>query len=324
LRVAVLGLGSAGSRHCRNLVELGAEPIAWDPDDSREVPDGTRRVSSAAEAFELAEAAIIASPSSHHAEQAIDAIDAGLPTLVEKPLATTAPDADRVATQAKERAVACGVAMNLRYLPALAALKGLVEVGELGTIMRARLWFGYDLRRWRTSQDYRDSYSAKAELGGGIVLDAIHELDYLCWLLGPAASVAATTGRVSSLEIDVEDSASAVIELASGAIATVDLDFVSPVYQRGCVLTGTEGIAEWSFTDETINVMATNGGRRIDAAGDVAATYRAEIEDFLRAVGNRSEPSVSAAEGAAAVRLADAIKASAAEGRRIELGPPRG
>jgi predicted dehydrogenase len=309
LRVAVLGLGSAGSRHCRNLVELGAEPIAWDPDDSREVPDGTRRVSSAAEAFELAEAAIIASPSSHHAEQAIDAIDAGLPTLVEKPLATTAPDADRVATQAKERAVACGVAMNLRYF---------------GTIMRARLWFGYDLRRWRTSQDYRDSYSAKAELGGGIVLDAIHELDYLCWLLGPAASVAATTGRVSSLEIDVEDSASAVIELASGAIATVDLDFVSPVYQRGCVLTGTEGIAEWSFTDETINVMATNGGRRIDAAGDVAATYRAEIEDFLRAVGNRSEPSVSAAEGAAAVRLADAIKASAAEGRRIELGPPRG
>jgi predicted dehydrogenase len=320
VRVAVLGLGSAGSRHCRHLVEAGAQPVAWDPDQARATPPGVSRAESAAAALELGDAAIIASPNVNHAEQAIAAIDARLPTLVEKPLATTAADADRVAAKAEERGVACGVAMNLRYLPAIAELRRLVESGELGTIMRGSFWFGYDLRRWRPEVDYRTAYSARAELGGGIVLDAIHELDYMAWLLGPARAVSAVTARVSDLEIDVEDTAVAAIELASGAVAALDLDFVAPAYRRGCVLTGTDAVATWDFNDEAILVTAGDGAqRRIDAAGAVAGTYAAEVEDFLRSIREGTPPNVGAREGAAAVGLADAIKRSSAEGRRIEL-----
>jgi predicted dehydrogenase len=209
--------------------------------------------------------------------------------------------------------------MNLRFLPALVELERLVRGGSLGEIIRARAWFGYDLRKWRPDHDYRLSYSARAELGGGIVLDAIHEIDYLGWLLGPATAVTAITGHVSDLEIDVEDSASAAIELASGAIASLDLDFVSPVYRRGCVITGSEAVAEWDFNEEAIEVTGADGRTRIPAAGGVADTYGAEIAAFLEAVRGDAPPAVSVEEGAASVRLAEAIKRSSAEARRIEL-----
>ncbi len=315
MRVAVLGLGSAGTRHARHLAEQGAEPVGWDPDEGRETPVGAIRADSIEEAFDGAEAAVIASPNTSHAEQALAAIERGLPTLIEKPLATTVADADQVAAASGT----CSVAMNLRFLPALAELKRLVRSGALGEIIRARAWFGYDLRKWRPENDYRGSYSARADLGGGIVLDAIHELDYLAWLLGPAASVSAITGRVSDLEIDVEDSASAAIEFESGAIASLDLDFVSPVYRRGCVITGTEAVATWDFNEEAIELSGGDHSERIDATGNVAATYAAEIVDFLDVVRGVKPPAVSAEEGAAAVRLAEAIKRSSAEGRRINL-----
>lgn len=319
MRVAVLGLGSAGTRHARHLADLGAEPVAWDPDEARTAPEEVARAGSLDAALDGADAVVVASPNSNHAEQALAALERGIPVLVEKPLATNGTDADRVAAVAAKRGVTCGVAMNLRFLPGLVALERLVRSGELGTVIRARVWFGYDLRKWRPDDDYRQSYSARADLGGGIVFDAIHELDYLCWLLGPAASVAGITGRVSTMEIDVEDSASAAIEMASGAIASLDLDFVSPVYRRGCVVTGTEAVAEWDFSAQAVDVSGYNSHSRIEAAGDPATTYAAEIDDFLGAVRAGTKPSVGAAEGAAAVRLAEAIKLSASERRRVEL-----
>jgi predicted dehydrogenase len=209
--------------------------------------------------------------------------------------------------------------MNLRFLPALAALRSVVADGELGRVMRALVWFGYDLSRWRPETDYRASYSASAKLGGGIVLDAIHELDYLSWLLGPATSVVASTATVSDLEIDVEDTAVAAIELASGAIATVDLDFVSPVYRRGCVLTGTEAVASWDWHSRAIEIAGAAGDRRIGTDGSVEDTYAAEIADFLATARGERGSSVPAAEGSAAVRLAEAIKRSAATGARVSL-----
>lgn len=318
MRIAVLGLGSAGRRHAANLRELGAEVVGWDPGVS-DPPDGIDRAVGPEQALAAADAAVIASPSSLHAEQAGLAIAAGVPVLVEKPLATTTEAAERVAARASERGVACGVAMNLRFHPAIRRLKGIIEEGQIGKVVRANAWFGYDLRRWRPQSDYRDSYSARADLGGGIVLDAIHELDYLLWLLGPATAVTAATARVSDLEIDVEDTAVAVIKLVSGALATVDVNFVEPAYRRGCVLTGTEASAEWDWNAGSIAVIGAGERREIDVSADVAATYRAEAEDFLGFARGDRQPAVPAEEGLEAVRLADAIKRAAGTGSRVEL-----
>jgi predicted dehydrogenase len=318
VRVAVLGLGSAGARHARLLLELGHEIIGFDPQTSP--PEGIEAADSAETAIEHADAVVVASPSSHHAEQVVAALERHKPTLVEKPLATTGDDGERVVRAAEQSDVPCGVAMNLRFHPAILELKRLVETGELGTVHLARASFGYDLRRWHPAADYRRSYSARAELGGGIVLDAIHELDYLLWLLGPVSSVSAHMAHVSDLEVDVEDLAVATLTFESGALGSVDLNFFEPVYRRGCVLAGAKAVARWDWSQGTVAVSGEGASERVfEVRCDLADTYRAELADFVRAVEDGTQPRTPASEGLAGVRLAQALKESALAGRRIDL-----
>ena len=136
--------------------------------------------------------------------------------------------------------------MNLRFHRGILGLRDLLP--ELGAVRFVRSSFGYDLRLWRPGTDYRESYSARAALGGGILLDAIHELDYLLWLLGPVASVSAELDRVSDLEIDVEDTALLSLRFESGVLGAVDLNFVEPAYRRQCVIVGSEAVASWDWT----------------------------------------------------------------------------
>jgi len=303
VKVAVLGLGSAGRRHAENARALGHEVVGFDPAD-------TGAAASMEEAIAVSDAAVVASPSALHAEQAVAALSAGKPTLVEKPLAATVDDAERVARVAREGGVVCGVAMNLRFHRGILGLRDLLA--ELGELRFARSSFGYDLRLWRPGTDYRSSYSAQAALGGGILLDAIHELDYLLWLLGPVESVAAELDRVSELEIDVEDTALLSLRFASGALGAVDLNLVEPSYRRECLLVGSNAVAHWDWNGGEITVRRGDEERKIDVSCDVQETYRAVLEDFLAA----GEPRTSAAEGVDALRVVGAARRAAASGIR--------
>jgi predicted dehydrogenase len=319
VKVAVLGLGSAGRRHVRCLAELGHTVVGFDP-GKVDAPDGMTRVGSPEEAIAAAEAVVVASPSSHHAEHATAALRAGKHVLAEKPLAVDVAAAERVVAAAEHAGVVCGVAMNLRFHPGVLELKRLLDEGALGDIRLARASFGYDLRLWRPGTDYRQGYSARAELGGGIVLDAIHELDYLLWLLGPVESVSGEIGRLSDLEIDVEDVAVALLRFKGRALASVDLNFFEPAYRRGCLLVGAEAVAQWDWQRATVTVSREDEPDRLaDAACDLTETYRAELLDFLDAVEREADPRTSFREGLEAVRVAAAIKRSAAEGARVAL-----
>ena len=298
---------------------LGHEVVGFDPAvaDAGDFP----MAASIDEALACVDAAVVASPSSLHAEQAETALRAGRHTFVEKPLATTAKAAAAVAELASASGLVCGVAMNLRFHPGLLRLRELIRSAALGEVRLARASFGYDLRLWRPGTDHRDTYSARAELGGGIVLDAIHELDYLLWLLGPVASVTAETAESPDVGMDVEDLALAVLRFQSGALGAVDLNFFEPAYRRGCVIAGSEAVATWDWEQATVTIRrATGADERFTASHDLADGYREELADFIAAAQRGKAPRTTASEGAAAAELADALKLSAARGRRIELG----
>jgi predicted dehydrogenase len=319
MKVAVLGLGSAGRRHAGVLLELGHRVIAFDPYASSP-PAGVSMMSSPEEAIASGDAVIVASPNAFHAEQACMALEEGRPVLIEKPLATTPTEGQKVRDLADRAGVVCGVAMNLRFHPAIRELKRLVDDGTLGRPRFVAASFGYDLRLWRPAIDYRRTYSARAELGGGIVLDAIHELDYLLWLLGPVKTVSAQVDRLSDLEIDVEDIAVATLRFASGALGTVDVNFLEPAYRRSCLLVGSGAVGRWNWTDGTI-VVSREGyeDRVVEVGSDVGETYRAELIDFLEAVEHGERAMTGADEGLAALRLAVAVKRSASEARTVRL-----
>jgi predicted dehydrogenase len=319
MRVAVLGLGSIGRRHAGNLLSLGHEVVGFDPCPAAGA-ESWSRAESAEAALAQATAAVVATPSSRHGDDAAAALDHGRHVLIEKPMTVDPEQASRLAARAQAMDITCGVAMNLRFHPAIGTLQTLLADGTLGPIRYAQVSAGSDLRTWRTGSDYRTSYSAQAQLGGGVVRDTIHELDYVTWLLGSAVTVVGEVARVSDLEIDVEDVGTALLRLASGAVVSVDLTYVDRVYRRGCLLVGAEATARWDWTQGTIEISRPEAEPQVlDVRADVADTYVRLMEDFIAACERGGVPRTSAQEGSAMVHLADAILRSAATGSRITL-----
>jgi predicted dehydrogenase len=298
---------------------MGHTVVGFDPRPPGK-PEPWPRAGSLAEAIDEAHAVVVATPNSLHAEPALAALERDRHVLVEKPLAVEPADAAEIVNVARARNLVCGVAMNLRFHPAIETIRGLLGAGRLGSIRFAQVSCGSDLQTWRAGTDYRAAYSAQAALGGGIVRDAVHELDYLTWLLGPAASITAEAGHISELEIDVEDVAAAVLRMTSGSIAAVDLTYVDPAYRRGCLLVGALATARWEWSRGTIEIRSDSAEpERVDVRADVGDTYVRMMKDFLAAVDTGGSPRTTAREGCEMVRLADAFLRSAREGRRILL-----
>lgn len=323
MRIAVIGLGSIGRRHAAIALALGHELTVYDPDPAVAPPAGALAAADVSECLQAADAAIVASPSSVHVAHARAAIEFGVPVLVEKPLALHAAHAAELDCLARSRGVMLSVAMNLREHPSVQALSALVAEGAVGSVLRASAWCGSWLPGWRAGSDYRASYSARSELGGGVLLDvAVHEIDYLLRMLGPVRSVSALARRVSELETDVEDVALIAMELASDAVAELTVDYLDRSYTRGCRIVGSQGTLHWNWEDQLLTQHDSSGAaHRHVVPSDVAPTYRRQLERFLRAVREDAPAPVPAASAQQALAVIDAARISSRDGRRVALAP---
>jgi predicted dehydrogenase len=305
--VLVLGAGSIGCRHARNLAAAGASVALADPaaTATSDDPDGVRRIEWADADPQGFAGVVVASPTVHHLAQATAAATAGANVLVEKPLATDVAGAQALLV-ANQRV---RVGFNLRFHPPVRRLVDAVHGGRVGRVLAARLWFGYHLPSWRPGTDYRQSYSAQAELGGGILLDAIHELDLAVWLLGPDLTVdGARLARVGDLDLDVEDTVRAQLRTADGAPVEIALDYLSRDYRRGIEVIGTDATAR---LDWARGVFEIDDGERVTTApGDdpVDASYEAEAETFLGWLDGADDLPVDVETALVSLRLADEIR----------------
>lgn len=319
----MIGQGSIGRRHSAILAELGHRAVGYDPERGGDTLAGVEVADGFEEALDGADAVVIASPSSEHAAQARRAIEQGIPTLVEKPLAADAARAAELERLAHDRGVLLAVGMNLRHHPAVLALRGLLAEGALGRVLRAAAWCGSWLPGWRPGTDYRTAYSASRELGGGVLLDvAVHELDYLLWLLGPATEVTAIARHVSYLEFDAEDVGLIALTLRGGAVVQLAVDYFDRSYHRGCRIVGERATAHWSWEAERLRLLGPEASIDDAVSSDVAPTYRRQMERFLAAVGGASDSVAAARDARHVLAVIDAARASACHGRRVAIPPP--
>jgi predicted dehydrogenase len=261
------------------------------------------------------DAAFICTPPVLHVPQALRAVRSGAHVFIEKPLSHVLEGVDELAREARSRSRIVQVGYNLRFHPGLSQLKKLVEDGALGRILWAYVEAGQYLPDWRPGQDYRQSYTARSNLGGGILLDGSHELDYMTWLLGKPAEVLCMASKVSALEVDVEDCADVVVRFASGAQAQVHLDFVQRGYARTCKLVGERGTALWDFTTREVRVFSadTNQWDTFPYSFAPNEMYISEVEHFFHCVASGETPRVDLAQAADTLKLVLAAKSAAAE-----------
>lgn len=328
MRFAVIGAGSIGQRHCRNLLALGQQVVAWDPDRERRREIAAIAGASAAESLRHAldaacDAALICAPPAEHVALARQALDAGLHLFVEKPIARSSREVPPLIEEATRRGKLIAVGMNLRFLPSLGRVAALLDAKRVGRVLSVQAEFGAYLPDWRPGRDYRDNYAVSAAAGGGILLDAIHEPDYLGWLFGEATEVCAVAEHVSDLAGDTEDLALLTVRYASGLLAHVHLDYLQRAYRRELRVIGDAGVLVWDYPRHTVTVHDADGEPHAEdfrsVEGDGNLMYVEAMRQFIACVEGRERPAVEARQALAALRLVEAAKRSSRERRWVTL-----
>jgi predicted dehydrogenase len=323
--ILVIGCGSIGLRHLRNLRALGIERmLAYDPVVERRCQAEREAGAQPFESLELAlaarpDAALICTPPHLHLSGALAALDAGAHLFLEKPIAHSLDGLDSFLDSASRQARVVLVGYNWRFHAAIRAVKELLDSGAIGRLLSIRAEVGQYLPDWRPSEDYRLGYNARADLGGGIIMDASHEIDYVCWLGGDAVSVYAEADKLSPLEIQAEDTAALLLRLKGNVIAEIHLDCTQRGYARNGKLIGTEGTLTWDYRE---------GLRHVKADGTVVSTalptepndmYVEEIRHFLACIRGQARPLVTGEQARRVLEIALAARKSAATGQRIRL-----
>lgn len=294
--ILIVGFGSIGKRHYRNLLGLGYRKIGvYDSID--EAFDGMKGVE---RVFELDvdtarpfRIAFICTPNHLHVTHAKLCAEAGCHLFVEKPLSHTMQGVKELERLCKRRKLLTMVGCNMRYHPCLRFIKKALEAKKLGFIYSIRHEFGFYLPSWRPTQDIRENYAAHRRLGGGIMLDDIHEFDLLHWLndFSPITKACFIYDKVSRLEIDTEDMCIATFQFANSVMGLVACDYLQQRYRRSCVVIGEKGNLRWSMNDNIVWLDTSASQKKLfqKTDFDINTMYVDEVRDFFRCLDANKE-----------------------------------
>jgi predicted dehydrogenase len=328
MKFLVIGCGSIGERHIGNLLSLSSgEVLAYDTDSERlSVVNGKYKVTTFTDLAQAlnqkVDAFIICVPPSLHLTYALEGLKHNAHLFIEKPISHTINGVAKLNQQAKAKNLIVYVGYNLRFHPGLQMVKQLLDQGKIGKLLSVSAEVGQYLPDWRPQQDYRRSYTARKELGGGIILDGSHELDYVRWLIGAEVKeVACFADKVSQLEVNTEDNADILLKFSNNITANVHLDFIQRGYSRSCKLIGEEGTITWSYPEKKVKLYtaATKKWQETDIQFEPNEMYIAEMKHFIRCVKGEEKPAVDGATGQRVLEIALATKKSAAASRVIKL-----
>ncbi len=348
LRVGIVGCGNIADNHFQSLTALPDVEVVGVADvdgararsfaEARGIPAA---VMSVAGLLELGvQAVTVCTPHPTHEEVVITAARARVHVLCEKPLAVDVAAAQRMVAAAEQHHVILGTVFQRRYWPAAQNIRTAIDDGLLGTPMlghcQVLLHRGVDYYR---SAGWRGTWAAD---GGGVLMtQAIHYIDLLQWFMGEPVEVSAKAGAfVLGDEIEVEDTAAALITFASGAIATLSATVAAtPNLGARISITGSRGgtvsLAEYPEGSEAVNdvwtlppkpratsVFASGLAADLPVAGVNAALlplHRQQLADFVDAVRTGRPPAVTGRQAMNSLLIVQAVYESARTGRPVRL-----
>ena len=343
MKALFIGLGSIGQRHVRNLrallgsqVEIMAFRVRGLPHvitEQLEIEQGSK----VEEKFhikvygDLEEAldtrpdiAFICNPNSLHIPVALSAARAGCHLFIEKPLSHNCEGIEDLIRIVEMKKRVAWVGYQMRFHPCLQRLQSLIQQQAVGRLMAVRIELGEFMPGWHGYEDYRETYAAKKEFGGGVILAQSHELDYAYWLFGFPRRVFSIGGHLSRLEVDVEDVASILMECEfEGRVVPVhiQLDLIQRPPSRTCQVIGDEGKILVDLRTPCIQVFNGRGElceSKVFDGFQRNQLFLEELQHFLGCIRGNENPLVTLHDGLASLRMALAAKASLASGKVLE------
>ena len=324
--IGIVGLGSIGCRHLRLARELRSDLniVAVRSRKGKKIEE-EKLVDSVVYSLEDAiscgiEAAIIATPAVYHVQQAIELMEKGIHVLIEKPLSHSLDNVNKLLRIAKISKLVGLVGYCLRYDPGALKFNKMLNNQKIGQILNAQVECGSYLPDWRKGMDYRNSVSAKAESGGGVLSELSHELDYIRWFFGDMKSVYANIQNSGTLDINVEDSTDMIFESELGFSVSVHLDFNSRNTRRKCIARCANGDLIWDAIANKVIWLPANGSAELETyKSDRDYIYKEQLKHFFDCIENKKLPSVSIYDGVAVLHMIDSIKESHKIGEKVAL-----
>lgn len=259
-KALIVGFGSIGHRHWRNLTRLGVKDvhIVRRSSSNPNFPTPEQATVSQTldtELLENIDFAIVCTPSTMHVDAALQLLDAGVPCLIEKPLHNRIDESVerllRVA-ESTEAGGASAMAYCMRFNPAYATAFRLLNEGSIGKVLYGKTWFESYMPSWHPWEDYRHTYAAKDSLGGGALRTLDHEIDFLNWTLGETVSSIGARFNRGALSIQSDEVAHLISNHASGASSQVTLSFCRRDHSRGFEFIGADGTITFSHQTQRL------------------------------------------------------------------------
>ena len=333
-KILIVGLGSIGKRHIEIIRDLFPEITIGLLRHSKCNEDEIKSYgikfcfSTIEEALAYQpDAAILANPASFHIDVAIPFADAGVHLLIEKPISNNIDGVRKLISLCSKNGLILMTAYNLRFSPSLNQFRDLLHQGKIGIPYAVHVEAGQYLPNWRPNLDYRQTVSAQEYLGGGVLLELSHEIDYTQWIFGSVKWVKATVLRQSHLEIDVEDTAHLQLGMSNGfndkqLVVTLNIDFIRHNSTRQCHVIGEKGSLLWNGIQGSIEFFSPNSDEWEVLYSNLTErnyTYEQEIRHFISSIESGSSPHVSGDDGLNVVSVIEAVKKSNVEGSLVYL-----
>jgi predicted dehydrogenase len=331
MKALFVGLGSIGQRHLRNLQRISPEievlavrhsrisPVLTDtndvlPEHNLQQHYKLTEIESLEQALSLKpDLVFVTNPSSLHCEVAMKALDSGAYIFIEKPLSDSWNGINELLNHANS-IKRIYVGFQYRFHPALNLLDTLIKKNVIGNLVGARLVNGEYMPGWHPYEDYRNSYAARRELGGGAIVTQIHDFDYAIWLFGMPKFISAFGGHLSTLEVDVEDSVQILMNTPHNGTnlpISISLDYLHWPPKRGITIVGEDGTICCDLIKNIIifNNRLTQSSETYNFEQfDRNQMFIDELKNFLDFAAGKANPAVDLNDGMKSLQVALAAK----------------
>lgn len=291
-KVVVIGCGSIGQRHIKNLHSLGITEITA----LRTLKGHFKALPTDLEVKEVArwdnllaekpDIAIVSNPSNLHLETVNRLIPHVKGVFIEKPLSDTLEGVQSLLNRINQHGIISFAGFNLQFHKAILAVQEILNSEKMGRLLVFQCQVGHWLPDWHSYEDYRKSYAARRDLGGGVSLTLIHEIHLAQELLGPVEKVQAIYSKYNQLQLDVDVIADLMLRHTSGAISQIHLDYVQRPLQRCGVISCENGWIRYDLVSNQVMAQSSNETKPKvvwdGSAYDPNQQYIDEMATFIR------------------------------------------
>lgn len=328
MKTLIAGFGSIGRRHLRNLLELGERDIVLYRSNRSTLPqdeigDFPVETDLVAALNHHPDAVIIANPTALHLDVAIPAAEAGCAILMEKPISHSMERVDLLRDATRQNGGRILVGFQFRFHPTLRQAAQLLSEGMIGKVQSVRAHWGEYLPNWHPWEDYRQSYAARPDLGGGVILTLCHPFDYLRWLVGEIGALWTFTGEASGLGLPVEGNAETGVRFVNGAVGSVHLDYLQQPGSHTLEITGSAGSLRWNNADGMLSVFTPAAGWQTSLPPEGFERnwlFLDEMRHFRSVVHGEESPVCTLEDGIRALMISLQARESGQDGQMKRLG----